>query len=116
MIFKNKIWFLFFVHRTLMKCYQFIFIYISRNGQSDKVSLPVKNGLEQVAIQSSKKQLAEAMAQLEIDYARYHENPTLHPMYGKEWQIFYLRRLSDLLAGKNKIKSIYGHFVGLQLF
>lgn len=101
-----------------MKCYQLIFIYISRNGQSDKASLPVKNGFEQVAIQSSKKQLAEAMAQLKIQYTRYHENPTSHPMYGKEWQIFYLRRLSDLLAGKNKKKTkfIYGHFVELQLF
>ncbi|XP_031640643.1 uncharacterized protein LOC116352297 [Contarinia nasturtii] len=50
------------------------------------------------AVQSSKMKLDEEMAELKCEYELYRNNPALHPMYAKEWHIFYLRRLSEILA------------------
>lgn len=64
------------------------------------LSFPVKQMMGKAAIESSKMQLAEEMAELKIKYRGYHEQPNSHPMYQKEWHIFYLRRCSELLACK----------------
>lgn len=62
----------------------------------------------EAAVKSSKMKLDEAMAELKIEYEKYRRYPCIHPMYCKEWQIFYLRRQSEILASKylqkNKIK------------
>lgn len=37
---------------------------------------------------------------LKKQYEAYHDSPANHPMYEKEWKIFYLRQNADLLASK----------------
>lgn len=56
--------------------------------------------LKDSAIQAAKLKLYREVVELKSEYEHYRKYPVLHPMYAKEWQIFYLRRLGDLLAGK----------------
>lgn len=78
----------------------FIFISISNDGPPVVAySESARKMLRITALQTSKMKLYEAIAELKQHYESYREHPVLHPMYAKEWQIFYLRRLSDLLAG-----------------
>lgn len=63
--------------------------------------------MEKAAIYSSKLQLNEAMAELESSYAGYRQIRTTHPMYLKEWNIFYLRTLSNLLAGTYSVNVFF---------
>lgn len=52
-------------------------------------------------IGASKKKLNQEWSKLNNEYSQYSEKPFLHPMYEKEWQIFYLRTLSNIIAAND---------------
>lgn len=58
-----------------------------------------KEMLRNSAIAVSKMKLVEEWAKLKCEYKQYERNPYTHPMYAKEWKIFYLRTLADITAG-----------------
>lgn len=81
----------------------FFFVCYSNSGRkvtSIKLSGMVKDQLVNATLQAAQTKLNEAMVELKNEYEWYRMNPTLHPLYAKEWNIFYLRRLSDILASK----------------
>ncbi|XP_055319527.1 uncharacterized protein LOC129577090 [Sitodiplosis mosellana] len=71
---------------------------IEKKVTSIKLSGKVKEKLASAAVQAAQMKLNEAMAELKNEYELYRLSPALHPMYAKEWQVYYLRRLSDILA------------------
>lgn len=71
--------------------------------------------MRQAAIRTSEMKMQEAMTELKLKYDFYRRNPNEHPMYRKEWYIFYLRTLSNLIEGNfNGMK--HHHFTTLFLW
>lgn len=60
-----------------------------------------KKMMRDAAIKTSKMKLNEEWTKLKFDYDQYEKNPHEHPMYAKEWKIFYYRTLSNIIAGKS---------------
>lgn len=56
--------------------------------------------IEQDDISFCKARFTTEFIQLKKQYEAYHDSPVNHPMYEKEWKIFYLRQNADLLASK----------------
>lgn len=55
-----------------------------------------------VAYEFAKRKIDAAFATLNARYKGFEQSPARHPMYRKEWLIFYLRRASELLARRIK--------------
>lgn len=55
--------------------------------------------MRRAAIRTSEMKMQEAMTELKSKYDFYRQKPDDHPMYLKEWHIFYLRTLSNLIEG-----------------
>lgn len=66
---------------------------------SGHMSRMAKKMLRNAAINASKMKLTEEWAKLQNDYDEHKQNPCSHPMYAKEWNIFYYRTMGDLIAG-----------------
>lgn len=77
-----------------------IFDILFRIAPYVELSPLAKEMIGKAALRTAEMNLVAAIADLKNEYKKYRENAAKHPMYMKEWQIFYLRRLSDLLAGK----------------
>lgn len=54
----------------------------------------------QAALEYARKSLNDQIAELKRLYRAFEHCPPTHPMYLKEWQVFYLRRSSELIACK----------------
>lgn len=79
-----------------------IFVILFRTAPNVELSPLAKKMIGNAALRTAEMNLVAAIADLKNEYQKYKENAASHPMYMKEWRIFYLRRLSDLLAGKYK--------------
>lgn len=84
-----------------------IYVILFRKAPNVKLTPLAKKMISEAALRTAEMNLVAAIADLKNEYLRYRENAALHPMYMKEWQIFYLRRLSDLLAGKYLFMKLF---------
>lgn len=66
---------------------------------SEPPSKMTKKQMRDAEVHASKMKLFEEWAKVKNKYDEYQQNPCKHPMYEKEWQIFYFRTLSDIVAG-----------------
>lgn len=53
-----------------------------------------------VKLEFIKRRLVTEFDELKKRYVKYKQYPDTHPMYAKEWRVFYLRRSSELFARK----------------
>lgn len=77
-------------------------IFSIRKVQSIAISEPSKMAkmkLREAALNVANMRLSEECTRLRCDYKQYEINPFSHPMYAKEWRIFYCQTLSQLAAG-----------------